>query len=151
MAARLVSTALVTLLALSGLTAHESRPSVRLAVAPKYPALTLAGRVYGEVSIRVVIDRSGNVRDADVLQGHPMLRDAALFAARQWEFAPSSAATRSTTLKFSFVLLPDTAEVASEMIFLPPFGFEVRQKPPSATLQDGDDDAGPQQHSISQT
>jgi outer membrane biosynthesis protein TonB len=63
--------------------AGESSPAVKLAVAPKYPTLTPAGRVYGQVTVRVTIDRTGTVKDTRVVEGHPMLREAAVNAAQQ--------------------------------------------------------------------
>ena len=137
MKAVLLPSAVAFLLLQPWLAAREPWPAIKQAVAPKYPALTLAGRVYGEVNIRVTIDRSGNVREASVIDGHPMLREAATAAARQWKFASSTVPERTTTLEFRFVLLPETAEVSSQVVFLPPNGFEIRQKPPSAELQDG--------------
>src|SRR5215475_12106558 len=52
---------------------------------------------------------------ADVIEGHPMLCEAALYASRQWKFAPSTVAARIATLKFSFVVLPDTAQLNSQV------------------------------------
>ena len=109
--------------------AGESLPAVRLAVAPKYPTLTLAGRVYGRVTVRVTIDRAGTVKEVRVVQGHPMLREAAVNAAQQWKFEEDAAQERVATLKFSFVILPPTSKVQAQTIFLPPGGVEIRQKP----------------------
>jgi TonB family protein len=109
--------------------ADESSPAVKLAVAPKYPALTLAGRIYGQVTVRVTIDRAGKVRDARVVEGHPMLREAAVNAALQWKFEEGAAAERVATLKFSFVILPANSKVQAQTVFLPPVGVEIRQKP----------------------
>ena len=109
--------------------AGESSPAVKLAVAPKYPALTLAGRIYGQVTVRVTIDRAGKVRDARVVEGHPMLREAAVNAAQQWKFEEGAAAERVATLKFSFVILPANSKVQTQTVFLPPVGVEIRQKP----------------------
>jgi TonB family protein len=152
MKARLLSLLIALLLVLPPLIARESLPAVRLAVAPKYPALTLAGRVYGQVTVRVTIDPAGSVQNASVTEGHPMLRESALVAARQWKFARSTVGARVTTLRFGFVILPDSASVSSQVIFLPPNGFEIRQKPPSSSVQDGDrNDSEPVANPISVT
>ena len=69
---------LISLLLLPHVLAGESaRPIVKFAMAPKYPTLTLEGRVSGVVTVRVTIDRSGGVKSAKVIEGHPMLAEAA--------------------------------------------------------------------------
>jgi len=65
-----------------------------------------------------------------------MLREAALAAARQWQFARSTAPRRKATLTFRFVILPEDSEVKSETLFLPPAGFEVRQRPEPLSLME---------------
>jgi len=148
----LLPSAVALLLLQPSLVGRESATVVKVAVAPKYPPLTLAGRVCGEVAIRVKIGPSGDVTDASVVEGHPMLREASLTAARQWKFASGPASPRATTLKFNFVVLPETAQLASQVIFRPPNGFEIRQKPPSPEVQDGSqDDPGPTTNPISST
>ncbi len=110
-------------------SAGESSPAVKLAIAPKYPMLTLAGRIYGKVTVRVTIDRTGTVKDARVIEGHPMLREAAVNAAQRWKFEEGAAAERVATLKFNFVILPANSKVQAQIVFLPPQGVEIRQKP----------------------
>ena len=100
---------------------------VKAAVAPEYPPIAVAGRVSGVVSVRVVIGDSGVVTQADVIQGHPMLKTAALEAAQKWRFEAGSAATVS--LKFNFAVLPEKADKESEVTFLPPDEVEVRKRP----------------------
>jgi outer membrane biosynthesis protein TonB len=39
----------------------------------------------------VTIDRAGAVKHARVVQGHPMLREAAVNAAQQWKFEQGAA------------------------------------------------------------
>src|SRR5271157_4655190 len=117
---KIVASTLAFLLLVPHVFAGESSPAVKFAVAPKYPTLTLAGRVYGEVTVRVTIDRAGAVKGAKVTEGHPMLREAAVNAAQQWKFAEGSVDSRVATLRFSFVILPDSSKVQSQTIFLPP-------------------------------
>jgi TonB family protein len=111
------------------LLAGEPSPAVKLAVAPRYPTLTLAGRIYGKVTVRVTTDRAGSVKNARVVEGHPMLREAAVNAAQQWKFEEDAAEERVATLKFSFVILPENSKVQAQTVFLPPQGVEIRQKP----------------------
>jgi outer membrane biosynthesis protein TonB len=42
--------------------------------------------VSGTVVVKVIIDRAGAVVAACAISGHPLLRDSALAAARQWKF-----------------------------------------------------------------
>ncbi len=149
---KLLYAPLALLLLVPHLFAAEPKPAVKSAVAPKYPTLTLSGRIFGEVTVRVTIDRAGAVKDAKVTEGHPMLREAAVDAAQQWKFAESSLAKRVATLRFSFVILPEDSEVTSQTVFLPPMGIEIRQKPAALpALEDEDEQFHPAEHPISKT
>ncbi|HKQ93057.1 MAG TPA: energy transducer TonB [Blastocatellia bacterium] len=57
-------------------------------VEPIYPADAKAARVEGPVRIHVIVSKDGKVTEASFIDGHPLLREAALQAARQWEFEP---------------------------------------------------------------
>lgn len=139
------------LLVVPQLLAGESSPAVRIAVAPKYPSLTLAGRIYGDVTVSVIIDRSGCVEETKVLDGHPMLREAAVLAARQWQFAKGLLPRRKATLTFRFVLLPEDSQLKSQTVFLPPTGFEIREKPAPTSMEDQQAAPGRQEQPISVT
>jgi TonB family protein len=56
---------------------------------PRYSPEALAAGIKGVVIADVVIDASGNVTDAKVVQSIPLLDEAALQAVRNWHFAPS--------------------------------------------------------------
>lgn len=56
---------------------------------PVYPPIAKAARAAGAVQVQVTISEDGRVIDAQVVSGHPLLRDAALQAARQWVFKPT--------------------------------------------------------------
>jgi len=58
-------------------------------VAPEYPQLAVQARLQGVVIIEATIDAKGNVVDAKVLRGQPMLDQAALEAVRQWIYTPT--------------------------------------------------------------
>jgi TonB family protein len=58
-------------------------------VSPEYPPEARAGKVQGLVIVEAIIDPQGNVTDARVLRGVPLLDDAALTAVRQWTFTPT--------------------------------------------------------------
>jgi len=56
--------------------------------APEYPAAATQARVQGEVTVRAVVDRDGNVTDARVVSGPELLRDVSLEAVQHWHFRP---------------------------------------------------------------
>jgi TonB family protein len=56
---------------------------------PPYPPIARAARASGAVQVQVTISETGEVTEASVISGHPLLRDAALQAARQWLFKPT--------------------------------------------------------------
>lgn len=77
-------------------------------VEPVFPPIAKAARASGAVKIEVTIDEAGKVVDARVVSGHPLLRDSALTAARQWEFKPAKVSGKtakvSGILTLNFVL-----------------------------------------------
>jgi protein TonB len=58
-------------------------------VEPTYPPLAKAARVNGSVVVEVTVDEAGNVISARALSGHPLLKDAAVNAAKGWKFSPT--------------------------------------------------------------
>jgi protein TonB len=58
-------------------------------VEPSYPPLAKAAHVTGSVMVEITIDENGRVVSASALSGHPLLKDAAVQAARGWKFAPT--------------------------------------------------------------
>jgi TonB family protein len=58
-------------------------------VQPPYPPIAKAARASGPVQVQITISETGEVIEASVINGHPLLRDAALQAARQWLFKPT--------------------------------------------------------------
>jgi protein TonB len=59
-------------------------------VRPVYPETARKIRVGGPVQVQVLISEDGRVMEAIIINGHPLLRYAALEAARQWTFAPTT-------------------------------------------------------------
>lgn len=53
---------------------------------PTYPPLARQARISGDVELRVEIRRDGTVQSAVIVNGHPMLRQAALNSAKQSRF-----------------------------------------------------------------
>jgi len=56
---------------------------------PKYPQNARRFNASGMVEVRVIISITGRVTKAVAISGHPLLRDAAVEAARRWEFEPT--------------------------------------------------------------
>jgi TonB family protein len=56
---------------------------------PPYPRAARAVRAAGTVSVQVTVDEDGNVISASAAGGHPLLRQAAVGAARRAKFRPT--------------------------------------------------------------
>ncbi|HEX8191173.1 MAG TPA: energy transducer TonB, partial [Pyrinomonadaceae bacterium] len=56
---------------------------------PEYPDDAKAAGAEGKVSVRVTVDEGGNVVAAEAVAGHPLLRPAAVGAARAAKFEPA--------------------------------------------------------------
>jgi TonB family protein len=56
---------------------------------PPYPALAKAARAAGKVTVQVTVDETGKVVSAAAVSGHPLLRAAAVEAAKQAKFSPT--------------------------------------------------------------
>lgn len=72
---------------------------------PKYPQNARRFNASGPVEVRVTISVTGRVIKAIAISGHPLLREAAVQAARLWEFEPtlSNGVPVETELVLTFV------------------------------------------------
>jgi TonB family protein len=61
-------------------------PTVVKRVNPAHPPVAMQARVSGTVVLEALVDERGRVADARVIRSIPLLDQAALDAARQWEF-----------------------------------------------------------------
>jgi TonB family protein len=68
---------------------------------PQYPEVARKMNIRGTVKIEVTISPEGKVKSLRVVGGHPLLAEAALQAATQWEFESGPKAT-SQVIEFSF-------------------------------------------------
>jgi len=77
-------------------------------VQPAYPQIAKAAGAQGPVQVSVTINEAGEVESASIISGHPLLRDAALEAAKQWRFKPTEVDGKTVkvqgTLTFNFTL-----------------------------------------------
>jgi TonB family protein len=61
---------------------------LRSKVAPEYPPLARQAHIQGVVSLKVEVDKAGDVQNVQLVSGHPMLAPAAIEAVKQWKYAP---------------------------------------------------------------
>lgn len=57
-------------------------------VEPAYPPLARAARVQGDVVLKAIIDKNGDIQDLQLISGHPMLVPGAIAAVKQWRYKP---------------------------------------------------------------
>ena len=57
--------------------------------APAYPPIARAVKASGNVLVEVTVDETGRVDSAHAVNGHPLLQNSALAAARRARFAPT--------------------------------------------------------------
>jgi TonB family protein len=91
-------------------------PKLIKSVEPVYPRLAREARVQGTVRLRAVIDASGKVQEVKLIEGPPMLVQAAIDAARQFEYSPPTADGRPINVRadlvFTFQLNSSGARLA---------------------------------------
>lgn len=75
---------------------------------PVYPDLARQARISGTVELGVIISPDGHMQEIHVISGHPLLRQAALDAVKQWVYAPTllngQPVAVSTTVNVIFTL-----------------------------------------------
>ena len=74
---------------------------------PSYPPIAKQVGASGTVVVQVVVDEKGNVTSATAVSGHPLLRAAAVGAARSAKFSPTLLSGRavkvSGVINYNFV------------------------------------------------
>jgi TonB family protein len=55
---------------------------------PTYPPLARQARIQGTVVLKVIIGKTGDVQNVELVSGHPMLAPAAVEAVKQWKYRP---------------------------------------------------------------
>jgi len=58
-------------------------------VQPVYPPLARQTRISGTVRLHAIIGKDGTIQSLEVMNGHPLLQQAALDAVRQWRYQPT--------------------------------------------------------------
>ena len=69
---------------------HIKAPRQTYSVNPAYPPLARETHIEGTVVVDAVIDEHGNVVQARVVSGHPLLMDAALKTVLLWKYEPTT-------------------------------------------------------------
>jgi TonB family protein len=119
----------------------QNAPTLISATFPVYPPIAKAAQVRGDIKVRVRIDASGDVTNSEILEGHKLLNDYSITAARQWKFEKQSIQDkRYAELTFRYSLMPRCSDKRSQTpIFHAPLTVEVREEKPWIIC----DDCGP--------
>jgi TonB family protein len=87
-------------------------------VQPAYPPVAKAARASGAVQVQITVSEKGEVIEATIVAGHPLLREAALEAAKQWLFKPTELGGMPVKvqgiLTFNFTLADESNKVTPE-------------------------------------
>lgn len=86
------------------LLSAEQKPKLVNNVPPKYPEKALKSGVSGKVVIEATTDKEGNVKEAMVTDGHPLLNEAAIEAIKQWKYEPYIIKGVKKSVKFTVVV-----------------------------------------------
>ena len=55
---------------------------------PSYPEIARRLHIGGTIALGATISKSGRIEDLRVLSGHPLLREAAIEAVKNWRYRP---------------------------------------------------------------
>jgi TonB family protein len=67
---------------------------------PVYPEMAKRMRVSGTVVVKVIIAADGKVTNATAVSGHPLLKQAAVNAVKDWQYAAGAEETRTVEINF---------------------------------------------------
>ncbi len=97
------------------LSDSDAKPLIKSRAKPVYPAIARAANVTGDVIVRVVVGKSGEIQAVRPVSGAPMLLPASIDAAKKWTFEPLKLSDRTvpyeTQLVFSFSLFLPSGSV----------------------------------------
>ena len=69
-------------------------------VPPVYPEMAKSMHLAGTVKVQITITPQGQVRDAKIIGGHPLLADAAVRAISKWRYEPGAEETKVVQVDF---------------------------------------------------
>ena len=100
-------------------------PHLELKVSPDYPEAARVARMPGRVTLRAVIDETGQVRDVEVVHSsNRMFEPAAVDAVRQWRYRPATlhgnpvAVYFNVIVEFTLALTPRSSLPASAVLLI---------------------------------
>jgi TonB family protein len=109
--------------------ADSTQLEVIKAPRPDYPAEAAEKELQGQVWIKLLISETGDVENAEIISGNPILAKAAADAMKKWKFKPfiknGKAVKVSTKLPFDFALQGHVFEPR------PPAGSRMAEPPAS--------------------
>jgi TonB family protein len=65
---------------------HQPMPKLVTKIIPDYPTEAASQNVHGEVAMDVTLNDDGTVKEVKVIEGNPLLNDAAIGAVKQWKY-----------------------------------------------------------------
>ncbi len=80
---------------------EEITRKIKSKVAPVYPELAKRMNLTGVVKVMITVNSNGQVKNAKLVGGHPVLANAALEAVKKWRFESASQES-SGTVEFRF-------------------------------------------------
>ncbi len=90
------------------LTGAALQGAVLRKIQPEYPPVAKAAVAQGSVQVEITVGENGQVMSAEVVSGHPLLRQSAIDAARQWQFKPTELSGKPVKVEglisFNYVL-----------------------------------------------
>ena len=57
-------------------------------IEPTYPTIARQARIQGEVVLKAIVSKQGQITELQLVSGHPMLAPAAIAAVSQWRYRP---------------------------------------------------------------
>ncbi|MCP4151773.1 MAG: energy transducer TonB [bacterium] len=82
----------------------KQRPKVIKRVPPAYPIKALKAGISGNVVIEVTCDKKGNVVEATIVEGIPLLNNAALDSIKKWTYEPYLVDGEAKRVSFTVVV-----------------------------------------------
>ena len=73
------------------MTVSDLQAAITTRVEPVYPAVAAWAGISGTVIVHILVNQKGDVISTTHLEGHPLLKNAAATAVRDWKFKPAEA------------------------------------------------------------
>ena len=80
--------------------AQEGPRKLKSKVDPVYPEVARTMRIEGAVRLQVLVTPQGNVKDAKILGGNPLLASAAVDAVKRWKYEAGPEENVTVTIQF---------------------------------------------------